>query len=66
MRKKQANATTIRLEEADRTAIECIRERYGCPSDSAAIKLALRMVARGEQPYPSPPIQGLAIPPPHE
>ena len=48
MRKKQANATTIRLELADREAIARIRELYGCPSDSAAIKLAVRMVARGE------------------
>ncbi len=48
MRKKQANVTTIRLEQADREAIAHIRELYGCPSDNAAIKLALRMVARGE------------------
>jgi hypothetical protein len=48
MRKKQANATTIRLEQADREAIAQIREFYGCPSDAAAIKLAVRMVARGE------------------
>ena len=55
MRKKQANATTIRLEQADREAIARIRELYGCPSDSAAIKLALRMVARGEMsPTPAP------------
>ncbi len=56
MRKKQANATTIRLELADREAIAHIRELYGCPSDSAAIiKLALRMVARQEaKPNPSP------------
>ncbi len=54
MRKKQANATTIRLEPADREAIARIRELYGCPSDSAAIKLALRMVARQEaKPNPS-------------
>ena len=55
MRKKQANATTIRLEPADREAIARMRELYGCPSDSAAIKLALRMVARQEaKPNPSP------------
>ncbi|MFL5664989.1 MAG: hypothetical protein ACJ8BW_27120 [Ktedonobacteraceae bacterium] len=47
MRKKQPNATTIRLEPADREAIARIRELYGCPSDSAAIKLAVRMVAKG-------------------
>ena len=50
MRKKQQNVTTIRLESADREAIARIRELYGCPSDNAAIKLALRMVARGEVP----------------
>ena len=48
MRKKQTNATTIRLEQADREAIAQIRKLYGCPSDSAAIKLAVRMVARQE------------------
>jgi hypothetical protein len=47
MRKKQPHATTIRLEPADREAIARIRELYGCPSDSAAIKLAVRMVAKG-------------------
>ncbi len=55
MRKKQALATTIRLEDADREDIAHIRELYGYPSDSAAIKLALRMVARGEAPpHPTP------------
>ncbi len=49
MRKKQTNATTIRLEQTDRQAIARIRELYGCPSDAAAIKLAVRMVARQEQ-----------------
>jgi len=48
MRKKQPNVTTIRLEPTDREAIARIRELYGCPSDNAAIKLALRLVARGE------------------
>src|SRR5712691_10978794 len=48
MRKKQQNVTTIRLESTDREAIARIRELYGCPSDSGAIKLAVRMVARGE------------------
>ena len=48
MRKKQQHVTTIRLEPTDREAIARIRELYGCPSDSAAIKLAVRMVARGE------------------
>ncbi len=46
LRKKQAHATTIRLDPADREALARMRELYGCPSDSAAIKLALRMVAR--------------------
>jgi coenzyme F420-reducing hydrogenase gamma subunit len=55
MRKKQANATTIRLEAEDKEAIARIRELYGCPSESAAIKLAVRMVARGEQPQRQPP-----------
>jgi hypothetical protein len=55
MRKKQANATTIRLEQADREAIARIRELYGCPSDSAAIKLAVRLIARGNStPVPKP------------
>ena len=34
------------LPPADREAIARIRELYGCPSDSAAIKLAVRLVAR--------------------
>ncbi len=61
MRKKQANATTIRLEPADREAIIRIKELYGCLSDSAAIKLAVRMVARGE----APSACGQAAIPPH-
>ncbi len=48
MRKKQANATTIRLEPQDRESIARIRELYGCSSDAAAIKLAVRVLARGE------------------
>ena len=44
MRKKQANATTIRLELADREAIAHIRELYGCPSDSAAIMINKNLV----------------------
>jgi len=63
MRKKQANATTIRLEQADREAIARIRELYGCLSDSAAIKLAVRMVARGEA---SSACGQQAFHPPHE
>ncbi|HET8851393.1 MAG TPA: hypothetical protein VFN02_02625 [Ktedonobacteraceae bacterium] len=53
MKRKQPNVTTIRLESQDREAIARISELYGCPSDNAAIKLALRVVAREEQ---SPPI----------
>ncbi len=48
MGKHTIKATTVRLEPADREAIARIKELYGCPSDIAAIKLALRMVARGE------------------
>lgn len=47
-KKQRPSATTIRLEPQDREAIARIKELYGCPSDSAAIKLALRLVARGE------------------
>jgi hypothetical protein len=42
----KAAAKTIRLEDQDKEAIAHIRELYGCPSDNAAIKLALRIVAR--------------------
>lgn len=45
---KRRTATTIRLEAQDREAIERIKDLYGCPSDIAAIRLALRMIARGE------------------
>lgn len=40
--------TTIFLDEADRTAIRLIRERWGVGSDSAAIRLAVRVLAEGE------------------
>jgi len=40
--------TTMRFTAADLEAIATIRERYGCLSDSAAVRLALHMVARGE------------------
>jgi len=63
IQKKQAYATTIRLEQADREAIARIRELYGCLSDSAAIKLAVRMVARGEA---SAACGQRTIHPPHE
>ncbi|HET8850985.1 MAG TPA: hypothetical protein VFN02_00520, partial [Ktedonobacteraceae bacterium] len=48
-------ATTIRLEEQDKEAIARIKDLYGCPSDIAAIRLALRMVARGDGIPPQAP-----------
>ncbi len=51
---KRRPATTIRLEEQDKEAIARIKELYGCPSDIAAIRLALRVVAR-EVSTPTPP-----------
>ena len=39
------NRTTIFLGDADRDAIRVIRERWGVGSDSAAMRLALRVVA---------------------
>ena len=39
-------AKTIRLDAADWEALARIKELYGCPSDNAAVKLALRMTAR--------------------
>ena len=50
--------TTIRLEPQDRQAIETIKELYGCPSDVAAIRLAIRMVARREVASSTPLQQG--------
>jgi hypothetical protein len=49
MKKKAPKPTTMRLTEQDREAIEQIKALYGCPSDIAAIRLALRIVARQEQ-----------------
>lgn len=37
--------TTIFLGEADRTAIQAIKDRFGISSDSDAIRLALRVIA---------------------
>ena len=37
--------TTIHLADVDRDAIKIIRERYGVDTDSAAIRLALRILA---------------------
>lgn len=48
MEKKTAKPTTMRLTPQDKELIERIKELYGCTSDIAAIRLALRMVARGE------------------
>ena len=45
--------TTVRFTPQDKALIERIKELYGCPSDIAAIRLALRMVAR-EEVIPSP------------
>jgi hypothetical protein len=42
-------AKTIRLDRASQSALAYIKELYGYPSDNAAIKLALRLVAR--QPF---------------
>ena len=41
--------TTIWLDDADRTAIEAIKERYGTATDSDAIRLALRLVAESKR-----------------
>ncbi len=46
------SAKTIRLDLQDREAIARIREVYGCPSDNAAIKLAVRMLAAQDTPMP--------------
>jgi hypothetical protein len=38
----------MRLSPQDKELIERIKELYGCPSDIAAIRLALRMVAHAD------------------
>ena len=54
----------MRFTPRDRELIERIKELYGCSSDIAAIRLALRMVAMGEI-IPSPaPGKERRIPPP--
>jgi hypothetical protein len=53
MEKKANKPTTMRFTSQDKEFIERVKELYGCPSDSAAIRLALRMVAR-EEIIPSP------------
>ncbi|HET8852897.1 MAG TPA: hypothetical protein VFN02_10245 [Ktedonobacteraceae bacterium] len=47
--------TTVRLDPQDKQAIEAIKELYGCPSDVAAIRLAIRVVARREIVPSTPP-----------
>ncbi len=42
--------TTIFLGDADRAAIQAIKDRYGISSDSDAIRLALRLIARIDNP----------------
>jgi hypothetical protein len=63
MDRHKRQATTVRLEPEDREALERIKHLYGCPSDNAAIKLALRMLARGETPTPITPQKERRIPP---
>jgi len=41
--------TTIWLSDADRAAILAIRKRFGPDSDSAAIRLALRVLAEAQK-----------------
>jgi hypothetical protein len=54
----------MRFNPQDKQLIERIKELYGCPSDIAAIRLALRMVAMGEI-IPSPaPLQKERLLPP--
>lgn len=42
--------TTIFLGDADRSAIQAIKDRYGISSDSDAIRLALRVIAGVQNP----------------
>lgn len=51
------NRTTIFLGDADRDAIRLIRERWGVGSDSAAMRLALRVVAGVSE------LEGFGVPP---
>ena len=48
--------TTVRFTPQDKQLIERIKDLNGCQSDVAALRLALRMVARQEVP-PSTPLQ---------
>jgi hypothetical protein len=62
---KRRPATTIRLEEQDKEARARIKELYSCPSDIAAIRLALRIVARevSTPTRPKPPNKDEALSP---
>jgi len=42
------NRTTIWLTDKDRDAIETIKEKYGIDSNSAVIRLALRILAASD------------------
>jgi hypothetical protein len=53
---KKSKHTTMRFTPQDMQAIARIRQLYGCISDTAAVRLALQIVARQEQsPNPSRP-----------
>jgi len=60
MEKKRIHPTTIRLTEQDRALLARIKVLYGCNSDMAAIRLALRIAARQEK---EPPEGGAEIHP---
>lgn len=47
---KNNKQTTMRFTEQDLEAIARIRDLYGCISDTAAVRLALQLVARQETP----------------
>ncbi len=57
---KKSKQTTLRFSQADLAAIARIRELYACVSDTAAVRLALQIVARQEQspPVPTPTRNG--------
>lgn len=40
--------TNVWLDDKDRAAIKEIRKRYGLPTDAAAIRLALRILAASD------------------
>ncbi len=61
---KKTKNTTMRFTPQDLAAIARIRELYGCNSDVAAVRLALQIVARGEQVpnRPTPTRNGFSSP----